>query len=95
VLLHLVTLALAKRATRPSTPSPEAPSVPEAVSPADAATPRVPQGDAEFKTAEQLKSEGYLPFGVSLAIAAGLLLVTDARWTIVGWVATYARFLGL
>lgn len=95
VLLHLGALALAKRATGPSVPSPEAASALEAVSPPDVAPPRVPQGDAEFKTAEQLKSEGYLPFGVSLAIAAGLLLVTGARWPIVGWVATYARFLGL
>ena len=95
VLLHLAALALAKRATGPSAPSPEAASALEAVSPPDVAPPRVPQGDAEFKTAEQLKSEGYLPFGVSLAIAAGLLLVTGARWPIVGWVATYARFLGL
>ena len=39
--------------------------------------------DPEFKSREQLGAEGYLPFGVSLAIAAGILLVTDARWRIV------------
>ena len=59
--------------------------------PAPLATP----DDAEFKTKEQLAAEGYIPFGVSLAIAAGILLVTDARGPIVEWVASYARLVGL
>lgn len=52
-------------------------------------------GDPEFKTGEQLRREGYIPFGVSLAIAAGILLLTDARWPIVQWVESYSRLLGL
>lgn len=86
VLLHLAALVLRKRTATPPVPAP---------SPAPEAAPAVPLQDAEFKTKEQLKSEGYIPFGVSLAIAAGLLLVTESRWQIVGWVASYARFLGL
>jgi leader peptidase (prepilin peptidase)/N-methyltransferase len=88
VVLHLVALAWAKRSAAP--PAAETvlpPEVPQTVE-------ALPQ-DAEFKSKEQLRREGYIPFGVSLAIAAGLLLVTDARWQIVGWVASYARFLGL
>jgi len=89
VLLHLGALAMAKRAPAPLPVAVAAP-------PPDSALPaHVPPQDAEFKTKEQLKSEGYIPFGVSLAIAAGILLVTDARWPIAGWVASYARFLGL
>jgi leader peptidase (prepilin peptidase)/N-methyltransferase len=86
VLLHLASLALARRTGNTGAPA----AAPEA-SPA----PEVDQRDAEFKTAEQLRREGYIPFGVSLAIAAGILLVTDARWWIVGWVASYARLVGL
>jgi prepilin signal peptidase PulO-like enzyme (type II secretory pathway) len=89
VLLHLAALALAKR-TAAAPAAAEIVAAPEA-SPAPEAIPQ----EAEFKTKEQLRREGYIPFGVSLAIAAGLLLVTDARWQIVGWVASYARFLGL
>ena len=83
VLLHLAALALAKR-TATSLPMPEA--VP---------APGTAHQDAEFKTKEQLKREGYIPFGVSLAIAAGILLVTDARWRIVEWVSSYATLVGL
>ncbi len=82
VLLHLAVLAVARRPATPP-PGPEAPSAP------------VAQWDAEFKTKEQLVREGYIPFGVSLAIAAGILLVTDARWRIVDWVSSYATFVGL
>ncbi len=92
VLLHLAALAVTGRSGSTASPpvGPDAlpiPEVPSAVEP----DPR----DAEFKTKEQLKSEGYIPFGVSLAIAAGLLLVTEARWPIVEWVSSYARLLGL
>jgi leader peptidase (prepilin peptidase) / N-methyltransferase len=80
VLLHLAALAVARRSATPS-PGPEA--------------PEVTHQDPEFKTKEQLKREGYIPFGVSLAIAAGILLVTDARWRIVEWVASYATLVGL
>jgi leader peptidase (prepilin peptidase)/N-methyltransferase len=90
VLLHLAALALARRtATPPSSAPVTAPALESALA------LEAPPQEAEFKTKEQLKREGYLPFGVSLAVAAGLLLVTDARWRIVGWVASYARFLGL
>lgn len=80
VVLHLISLAFAKRRDAPEETAP--------VEPAE-------HHDHEFKTKEQLRAAGYLPFGVSLAIAAGILLVTDARWHIVGWVASYARFIGL
>jgi leader peptidase (prepilin peptidase) / N-methyltransferase len=85
VLLHLAALALARRSETAA-----APAASETVP-----APEVDNRDAELKTKEQLKREGYIPFGVSLAIAAGILLVTDARWRIVGWVASYARFIGL
>ena len=80
---------MAKRAPAPLPAAEAAPPV------ESAPPPQVPWQDAEFKTKEQLKSEGYIPFGVSLAIAAVILLLTDARWPIVGWVTSYARFLGL
>jgi prepilin signal peptidase PulO-like enzyme (type II secretory pathway) len=86
VLLHLAALAFARRSGN-TVASPTDPDV--------SPTPEVDQRDAEFKTAAQLKREGYIPFGVSLAIAAGILLVTDARWWVVGWVASYARLIGL
>lgn len=81
VVLHLLALWFAKR-RRPAEP----PAEPAMVTTA---------ADAEFKTKQQLAAEGYIPFGVSLAIAAGMLLVTDARWPIVEWVASYSRLLGL
>lgn len=84
VVIHLASLAFARRREAHEAP-------PEAV--ADAAA--MVHTEHEFKSKEQLRAEGYLPFGVSLAIAAGILLVTDARWHIVGWVASYARFIGL
>jgi leader peptidase (prepilin peptidase)/N-methyltransferase len=83
VVLHLAALALARRS---ATPTPE----PEAAPASDAASQ-----DPEFKSKEQLRREGYIPFGVSLAIAAGILLLTGARWRIVEWVASYASLLGL
>ena len=83
VLLHLAALAMGKRRATPSAGT-EAIPAPVAV-----------REDAEFKTKEQLKREGYIPFGVSLAIAAAILLVTDARWPIVEWVSSYATFVGL
>lgn len=83
VLLHLAALAVASRSATPL-PGPEASSAPEAA-----------HQDPEFKTKEQLRREGYIPFGVSLAIAAGILLVTDARWRIIDWVASYATLVGL
>ena len=89
VLLHLGALAMTKRAPA-RLPAAEGAPPTEPV-PTSQASPQ----EAEFKSKEQLKSEGYIPFGVSLAIAAGILLVTNARWPIVGWVASYARFLGL
>jgi leader peptidase (prepilin peptidase)/N-methyltransferase len=91
VALHLIALALARwhgAAPEPEPAAPTSQAEPEPVAPA-------PQADPEFKTKEQLKAEGYIPFGVSLAIAAGILLVTDARWRIVEWVASYTSFLGL
>jgi leader peptidase (prepilin peptidase)/N-methyltransferase len=93
VLLHVAGLARSKRAAASAAPVIAGPQ--EAMPSEIPAAPVETLRDPEFKTKEQLRSEGYLPFGVSLAIAAGLLLVTDARWRIVGWVASYARFLGL
>jgi leader peptidase (prepilin peptidase)/N-methyltransferase len=50
---------------------------------------------AEFKTREELRAEGYLPFGVSLAIAAAMIVLVDARGPLVAWFASYADSLGL
>jgi len=83
LVLHLVALGVARRRR------------PEAVSPPVEPAPPAAGVDPEFKSKAQLRAEGYIPFGVSLAIAAGVLLVTDARWRLVEWVAAYARFLGL
>jgi leader peptidase (prepilin peptidase) / N-methyltransferase len=51
--------------------------------------------DPEFKTKEDLRAEGYLPFGVSLAIAAAIIVLTGVRGPIVAWFASYADSLGL
>jgi leader peptidase (prepilin peptidase)/N-methyltransferase len=83
VVLHLLTLAVSRRSRRE--PKPE---------PAHSAS-GAPATEAEFKTKEQLRHEGYIPFGVSLAIAAAVILVTDARWWLADWVASYAALIGL
>jgi leader peptidase (prepilin peptidase)/N-methyltransferase len=82
VLLHLITLALGRRGTK----DPAGEPVP---TPAPAAT------DSEFKSRDQLKREGYIPFGVSLAMAAAIIAVTNARPWLADWVASYAGFIGL
>jgi leader peptidase (prepilin peptidase) / N-methyltransferase len=83
VILHLISLASRKRAKEGSLEPPAPPSA-EAL-----------ESDPEFKSRDQLAREGYIPFGVSLAIAAALILVTDARWWLIDWVTSYAAFLGL
>jgi leader peptidase (prepilin peptidase)/N-methyltransferase len=85
VVLHVVSLAL----TRQRHPVTAAATEP-AVAPAPA-----PDTDPEFKTKEELRAEGYLPFGVSLAIAAAIIVLIDARGPIVAWFGTYADSLGL
>jgi hypothetical protein len=65
-----------------------------ATEPAIAPAP-TPNTDPEFKTKEELRVEGYLPFGVSLAIAAVLIVLVDARGAIVAWFGSYADSLGL
>jgi leader peptidase (prepilin peptidase)/N-methyltransferase len=85
VLLHLITLALGRRGAKGSTDDASTPSPVIAGSPSD----------AEFKSRDQLKREGYIPFGVSLALAAALIAVTDGRAWLTDWVASYAAFIGL
>ncbi len=92
VVLHGVSLALARQrqpAPVAATEPPGAP-VPSATLPAPA-----PATDPEFKTKEELRAEGYLPFGVSLAIAAAMIVLLDARGPLVAWFKTYADSLGL
>ena len=50
---------------------------------------------ASPQTAEGLQSEGYLPFGVGLAIAAGLLLLSGAMPVVREFVLEYSRILRL
>jgi leader peptidase (prepilin peptidase)/N-methyltransferase len=83
VVLHVVSLALARK-RHPA----------QATEPAIAPAP-APNTDPEFKTKEELRAEGYLPFGVSLAIAAALIVLVDARGAIVAWFGSYADSLGL
>jgi leader peptidase (prepilin peptidase)/N-methyltransferase len=84
VVLHIASLLLARQRH----PVPAAAT--EAAVPAPA-----PATDPEFKTREELHAEGYLPFGVSLAIAAAMIVLVDARGPLVAWFASYADSLGL
>jgi leader peptidase (prepilin peptidase)/N-methyltransferase len=84
VVLYVVSLALARQRQ----PAPVAAT--EAVS-----APPAPATAPEFKTREELHAEGYLPFGVSLAIAAAMIVLVDARGPLVAWFASYADSLGL
>ena len=83
VVLHVVSLALARKRH-------PAPATEPAIAQVSA-----PNTDPEFKTKEELRVEGYLPFGVSLAIAASLIVLVDARGAIVAWFGSYADSLGL
>jgi leader peptidase (prepilin peptidase)/N-methyltransferase len=96
VVLHGVSLVLVRqRHPLPAaTVEPAAASVAGAAASATVPAP-TPATDPEFKTKEELHAEGYLPFGVSLAIAAVLIVLLDARGPIVAWFATYADSLGL
>jgi leader peptidase (prepilin peptidase)/N-methyltransferase len=96
VVLHVVSLALTRR-RQPVPTKVEPARMPVAASasgPEPTPGPTSPT-DPEFKTRDELHAEGYLPFGVSLAIAAGLIVLVDARQPIVAWFATYADSLGL
>jgi leader peptidase (prepilin peptidase)/N-methyltransferase len=97
VVLHLVSLAV-KRPRHPATAAALEPAKapPPAVATAPGAAPDPPPAtDPEFKTKEELRAEGYLPFGVSLAIAAAIIVLVDARGLIVAWFGSYADSLGL
>ena len=89
VVLHVVSLALA-RLRAPAT-------APAAVMAADPATKSAaaPATESEFKTKEELRAEGYLPFGVSLAIAAAIIVLAGLHGPIMAWFGTYADSLGL
>lgn len=50
---------------------------------------------AEDVTPDELRASGYLPFGVSLAIAAGLIALVTGAQPIVDWFANYASLLGM
>jgi leader peptidase (prepilin peptidase)/N-methyltransferase len=89
VVLHVLSLALARH-RHPAT----APATAVATGPVAAPDPP-PATDPEFKSKEELRAEGYLPFGVSLAIAAAIIVLVDARGPIVAWFGSYADSLGL
>jgi prepilin signal peptidase PulO-like enzyme (type II secretory pathway) len=98
VVLHVGSLALARQRHPVPAGAVEPAKVPVAASaavPAPAPPAPTPPVDPEFKTRDELHAEGYLPFGVSLAIAAGLIVLVDAREPIVAWFAAYAKSLGL
>lgn len=59
--------------------------------------PRAPAraGDIEGMTNEELRAQGYLPFGVSLAIAAGVLAFVVGVEAVNDWFAWYAGMIGL
>jgi leader peptidase (prepilin peptidase)/N-methyltransferase len=50
---------------------------------------------AQEMTPEELRTAGYLPFGVSLAIAAGIIALVTGPEPINRWFAWYAAMLGL
>jgi len=52
-------------------------------------------GDIEGMTNDELRAQGYLPFGVSLAIAAGILGLVVGVERVNGWFAWYAGMIGL
>ena len=83
VVLHVVSLALAR----------QKPPVTAVVT--EPATEPGPASDPEFKTKAELRAEGYLPFGVSLAIAAAVIVLSGARESLVAWFGSYADSLGL
>jgi leader peptidase (prepilin peptidase)/N-methyltransferase len=51
--------------------------------------------DIEGMTNEELRAQGYLPFGVSLAIAAGVLAFVVGIDRVNGWFTWYAGMIGL
>jgi leader peptidase (prepilin peptidase)/N-methyltransferase len=46
-------------------------------------------------TPDELRASGYLPFGVSLAIASGLIALVTGPQPIIDWFANYATLLGI
>lgn len=50
---------------------------------------------AETMTPDELRASGYLPFGVSLAIAAGLIALVTGPDPVIDWFANYATLLGI
>jgi leader peptidase (prepilin peptidase)/N-methyltransferase len=57
--------------------------------------PAPPEVSMEDKTPEQLRAEGYLPFGVGLAVAAGLIAFLIGPERVIEWFASYAAAIGL
>lgn len=80
VVLHLATQALRRKDAGPAPPPASEPGALTSV---------------EELTPDQLRASGYLPFGVSLAIAAGLIALVTGTGPIVAWFADYANLLGL
>jgi leader peptidase (prepilin peptidase)/N-methyltransferase len=94
VVLHLASQAV----RRSSPPSPRA----ERGGHDSNAPPRSARGDgtegppsAEEMTPDELRASGYLPFGVSLAIAAGLIALVTGPGPVSDWFANYASLLGM
>jgi leader peptidase (prepilin peptidase)/N-methyltransferase len=88
VVLHLASAALSPRAERGGQDS--------------NAPPRSARGDGtegpspvQEMTPDELRASGYLPFGVSLAIAAGLIALVTGPEPINDWFANYASLLGM
>lgn len=104
IVLHLLTLVLRRvRATaaaplnRPASAPVVVPLQAEMGPPNGAkagALAEAPTADRE-PTPEELRAAGYLPFGVSLAIAATWILFWAGPDRLDRWFADYARFLGV
>jgi leader peptidase (prepilin peptidase)/N-methyltransferase len=56
---------------------------------------RPADGSTDDLTPDELRASGYLPFGVSLAIAAGMIALVTGPQPIVDWFANYASLLGM
>jgi leader peptidase (prepilin peptidase)/N-methyltransferase len=93
VVLHGLSLALTRQHPAPAALA-TAPATAQAPDPVSGPAP-APTTDPEFKTKEELRAEGYLPFGVSLAIAAAIIVLVDAPGPIAAWFHSYADSLGL
>jgi leader peptidase (prepilin peptidase)/N-methyltransferase len=61
----------------------------------DSSAPSPLRPSAQEMTPDQLRASGYLPFGVSLAIAAGVIAFVLGPERVAAWFAWYAGMIGL